>query len=168
MNKRDCFPDTPGRRRRFHGPTPPAGWLKGRGACGIRAIPPGRPSRYSSATAKAGCSTNRYPCRASPTDITVSRDGKWLAVIYTAGERRLCRRLLHRRLRRPHTRGDVDSVGVAAFNGVAIQPIALSFIFVLPGGHCSPGFFVSSCFNRYGANSQNCTKEAGAAEFPVI
>jgi len=51
--------------RHRHTPlTPPAGWLRGQGARGIRAIPPGMLSRYSSATDKAGHFTNPCPCRA--------------------------------------------------------------------------------------------------------
>ena len=52
------IPGTP-----FSRAKPPAGWLKGRGTYGIRAILPGMLSPYSSATAKAGRSTNRYPCQ---------------------------------------------------------------------------------------------------------
>jgi hypothetical protein len=35
--------------------------------------------------AKAACSTNPFHFRARPTDITVSYDRKWLAVIYSVG-----------------------------------------------------------------------------------
>jgi hypothetical protein len=70
-----------------HHPIPsmlPAGWPKGRGTSGTRATPRRRDLRSSSATTRAGCSTNRCPCRARrPTSLYLP-DRKWLAVIYTS------------------------------------------------------------------------------------
>jgi hypothetical protein len=61
------------------------------------------------------------PLPGVPTDVTVSHDGKWLAVIYSAaGDARVA-------VFAVNTYGDLalaatsDSIGVSAFNGVAIS-----------------------------------------------
>ena len=61
------------------------------------------------------------PVPGVPTDITVSRDGKWLAVIYTAGGD------AYVAVFSIDAYGDLtpvatsNSIGVAAFSGVAIS-----------------------------------------------
>jgi len=54
-----------------------------RGTFGIREIPPGWLSPSSSETVKAGPFYKSLPLPGSPTEITVSPDGKLLAVIYS-------------------------------------------------------------------------------------
>jgi hypothetical protein len=61
------------------------------------------------------------PVPGVPTDLTVSRDGKWLAVIYTSGGN------AYVAVFAIDAYGDLkpvatsESIGVASFNGVAIS-----------------------------------------------
>jgi len=82
---------------------------------------PATRSQYSSVTAAAVCSISRFRCRAHRSDVTVSHDRKWLAVIYSAGGG------AHVGVFGIDPYGDLtpvatsSSVGVTAFNGVAIS-----------------------------------------------
>ena len=80
------------------------------------------------------------PLPGSPTDITVSPDRKWLAVIYSASGSAYVSVFAiddHGDLTPVATSSSIG--GVASFSGVAIQPITIGFILVSPGGRRSPG-----------------------------
>jgi len=79
------------------------------------------------------------PLPGSPTDLTVSRDGKWLAVIYTSGSN------AYVAVFGIDAYGDLrplatsSSIGVASFNGVAFSEKVFDFILARPGGDLPPG-----------------------------
>ena len=104
-------------------PTPPAGWLKGQGACGIQGILPGMAISIFFSDSKGGAFYKSVPLpgMGTPKDITVSPDFKWLAVIYTYDSEGYIA------VYSIDTYGDLTylattpSVGVAAFSGVAFS-----------------------------------------------
>ena len=81
--KRECFP--------IAGPTPPYPtnapcWVaKGPGNVWYTGNSPGQAISIFFSDGQGGIFYKSVPLPGSPTDITVSRDRKWLAVIYAAG-----------------------------------------------------------------------------------
>jgi hypothetical protein len=109
------------------GPTPPYPtnapcWVaKGAGNIWYTGNSPGDAISIFFSDGQGGVFYKSVPLPGSPTDITVSPDGKWLAVIYTAsGEAYVAVFSID-------AHGDLtpvatsDSIGVAAFSGVAIS-----------------------------------------------
>jgi hypothetical protein len=109
------------------GPTPPYPanapcWVaKGAGSIWYTGNSPGKAISIFFSDGQGGVFYKSVPLPGSPTDITVSHDRKWLAVIYAAnGE-------AHIAVFSMDAYGDLtpvatsDSVGVAAFSGVAIS-----------------------------------------------
>lgn len=109
------------------GPTPsfpsnaPCWVAKGRGNVWYTGNSPGDSISIFFTDAQGGVFYKSVPLPGSPTDITVSQDGKWLAVIYTAeGEGYVAVFSID-------DYGDLapvatsNSIGVAGFNGVAIS-----------------------------------------------
>jgi hypothetical protein len=116
---RDVFPIT--------GPTPPFPtnapcWVaKGPGSAWYTGNSPGHAISIFFSDSHGGVLYKSLPLPGVPTDVTVSHDGKWLAVIYSAaGDARVA-------VFAVNTYGDLalaatsDSIGVSAFNGVAIS-----------------------------------------------
>jgi len=109
------------------GPTPPYPtnapcWVaKGPGNVWYTGNAPGDAISIFFSDAQGGTFYKSVPLPGSPTDITVSADRKWLAVIYTAGG------AAHVATFAIDQYGDLspvatsNSIGVAAFNGVAIS-----------------------------------------------
>jgi hypothetical protein len=109
------------------GPTPPYPtnapcWVaKGRGNVWYTGNSPGQAISIFFSDGQGGVFYKSVPLPGMPTDITVSHDGKWLAVIYTAGGD------AYVAVFAIDAYGDLtpvatsDSIGVAAFNGVAIS-----------------------------------------------
>jgi hypothetical protein len=120
VNKhREVFPIT--------GPTPPYPtnapcWVaKGPGSLWYTGNSPGHAISIFFSDSHGGVFYKSLPLPGAPTDVTVSHDGKWLAVIYSAaGDARVA-------VFAVDVYGDLtlaatsDSVGVSAFNGVAIS-----------------------------------------------
>ena len=116
---RDVFP--------IVGPTPPYPsnapcWVaKGPGSAWYTGNSPGQAISIFFSDGQGGVFYKSVPVPGVPTDITVSRDGKWLAVIYTAGTN------AYVAVFAIDAYGDLtpvatsNSIGVAAFNGVAIS-----------------------------------------------
>jgi hypothetical protein len=109
------------------GPTPPFPvnapcWVaKGAGNIWYTGNSPGKAVSIFFSDSQGGVFYKSVPLPGSPTDITVSRDGKWLAVIYSAsGEASVAVFSID-------TYGDLapvatsDAIGVPGFNGVAIS-----------------------------------------------
>jgi hypothetical protein len=117
--KRDVFPVV--------GPTPPYPtnapcWVaKGPGSVWYTGNSPGQAISIFFSDGQGGIFYKSVPLPGAPTDITVSRDHKWLAVIYTAGGEGYVS------VFSIDTYGDLtpvatsNSVGVAAFSGVAFS-----------------------------------------------
>ncbi len=99
-------------------------WLaKGRGNIWYAGNSPGQAISIFFSDGQGGTFYKSVPLAGTPTDITVSRDGKWLAVIYTAADGsggRIAVFAIDRY-------GDLSlaatssPIGIAAFNGVAIS-----------------------------------------------
>jgi hypothetical protein len=109
------------------GPTPPFPtnapcWVaKGRGNIWYTGNSPGHAISIFFSDDQGGVFYKSVPLPGGPTDITVSPDGEWLAVIYSAsGDARVAVFSVgaYGDLRLAATSG---SVGVAAFNGVAVS-----------------------------------------------
>ncbi len=117
--ERSVFPVT--------GPTPPFPtnapcWVaKGRGNIWYTGNSPGHAISIFFSDAKGGVFYKSVPLAGAPTDVTVSADGRWLAVIYSAGGD------AHFAVFSIDAYGDLTpaatsgSVGVAAFSGIAIS-----------------------------------------------
>jgi len=97
-------------------------WVaKGRGNIWYTGNSPGQAISIFFSDGQGGAFYKSIPLPGSPTDITVSRDGKWLAVIYTAGGQGYVA------VYSIDAYGDLTyvatspSVSIAAFNGVAIS-----------------------------------------------
>ena len=109
------------------GPTPPYPsnapcWVaKGPGSVWYTGNSPGLAISIFFSDGQGGIFYKSVPLPGSPTDITVSRDHKWLAVIYTAGNEG------YLSVFSIDAYGDLapvatsSSIGVAAFNGVAFS-----------------------------------------------
>jgi hypothetical protein len=109
------------------GPTPPFPsnapcWVaKGPGSVWYTGNSPGHAISIFFSDAQGGVFYKSVPVPGVPTDLTVSRDGKWLAVIYTAGGN------AYVAVFGIDAYGDLtpvatsNSIGVASFNGVAIS-----------------------------------------------
>lgn len=109
------------------GPAPPYPsnapcWVaKGPGSAWYTGNSPGHAISVFFSDGQGGVFYKSVPLPGAPTDITVSRDGKWLAVIYTAGGD------AYVAVFAIDAYGDLtpvatsNSIGVAAFNGVAIS-----------------------------------------------
>jgi len=109
------------------GPTPsypknaPCWVAKGPGSVWYTGNSPGMAISIFFSDGQGGLFYKSIPLLGSPTDITVSPDGKWLAVIYTAGGEGYVAVFAI------DAYGDLtpvatsSSIGVAAFNGVAIS-----------------------------------------------
>jgi hypothetical protein len=109
------------------GPTPPYPtnapcWVaKGAGNIWYTGNSPGQAISIFFTDGQGGIFYKSVPLGGSPTDITVSRDGKWLAVIYSAGGE------AYLSVFSIDSFGDLspvatsNSIGVAAFSGVAIS-----------------------------------------------
>jgi hypothetical protein len=109
------------------GPTPPYPsnapcWVaKGPGSAWYTGNSPGRAISIFFSDGQGGVFYKSVPVPGVPTDLTVSPDGKWLAVIYTAGTN------AYVAVFAIDAYGDLtpvatsNSVGVASFNGVAIS-----------------------------------------------
>jgi hypothetical protein len=109
------------------GPTPPYPtnapcWVaKGPGSAWYTGNSPGHAISVFFSDGQGGVFYKSLPLPGAPTDLTVSRDGKWLAVIYTAGGEGYVGVFAI------DAYGDLspvamsNAVGVAAFNGVAIS-----------------------------------------------
>ena len=109
------------------GPTPPYPtnapcWVaKGPRSVWYTGNSPGQAISIFFTDGQGGVFYKSLPLPGSPTDITVSRDRKWLAVIYSAASE------AHVAVFAIDTYGDLspvatsNSIGVAAFNGVAIS-----------------------------------------------
>ena len=109
------------------GPTPPYPsnapcWVaKGPGNVWYTANSPARAISIFFSDDQGGVFYKSVPLPGVPTDITVSSDGKWLAVIYSAsGDAHVAVFSVDGHGDLTHV-ADSDSVGVAAFNGVAIS-----------------------------------------------
>jgi hypothetical protein len=109
------------------GPTPayptnaPCWVAKGPGSAWYTGNSPGHAISIFFSDAQGGAFYKSVPLPGAPSDITVSRDGKWLAVIYvTGGEGYVSVFAID-------SYGDLtpvatsNPVGVAGFNGVAIS-----------------------------------------------
>jgi hypothetical protein len=100
-------------------------WLaKGRGNVWYSGNSPGQAISIFFSDGQGGVFYKSVPVPGVPTDLTVSRDGSWLAVIYTAATDNLARVAVFS----IDTYGDLAQAatsqpvgGVAAFNGVAIS-----------------------------------------------
>ena len=111
------------------GPQPPYPanapcWLaKGAGNIWYSANSPGQAISIFFSDSRGGVFYKSMPLPGTPTDITVSRDGKWLAVIYTAADGSGA----HVAVFAIDAFGDLspvatsNSIGVTAFSGVAIS-----------------------------------------------
>jgi hypothetical protein len=109
------------------GPTPPYPsnapcWVaKGPGSIWYTGNSPGHAISIFFSDGQGGVFYKSIPLPGAPTDVAVSQDRKWLAVIYAAGGRGFVA------VFRIDAYGDLTSVatssaiGVAAFNGVAIS-----------------------------------------------
>ena len=109
------------------GPTPPFPsnapcWVaKGPGSVWYTGNSPGHAISVFFSDAQGGVFYKSVPVPGVPTDLAVSRDGKWLAVIYTAGGN------AYVAVFAVDAYGDLkqvvtsESIGVASFNGVAIS-----------------------------------------------
>ena len=84
------------------GPAPPYPtnapcWVaKGAGNIWYTGNSPGQAISIFFSDSQGGVFYKSLPLPGSPTDITVSRDGNWLAVIYSVGRQCICCRLFHR------------------------------------------------------------------------
>src|SRR5215469_2967243 len=109
------------------GPTPPYPsnapcWVaKGSGSVWYTGNSPGHAISIFFSDAQGGVFYKSVPLSGSPTDLTVSRDGKWLAVIYTSGSN------AYVAVFGIDAYGDLtplatsSSIGVASFSGVAFS-----------------------------------------------
>ena len=109
------------------GPTPPYPsnapcWVaKGPGSVWYTGNSPGQAISIFFSDAQGGVFYKSVPLPGSPTDLTVSRGGKWLAVIYTSGSN------AYVAVFGIDAYGDLrplatsSSIGVASFNGVAFS-----------------------------------------------
>jgi hypothetical protein len=109
------------------GPTPPFPtnapcWVaKGPGSAWYTGNSPGHAISIFFSDGRGGVFYKSVPLAGAPTDVTVSHDRKWLAVIYSAGGD------AHVEVFAIDPYGDLtpvatsSSVGVTAFNGVAIS-----------------------------------------------
>jgi hypothetical protein len=109
------------------GPTPayptnaPCWVAKGAGNIWYTGNSPGEAISIFFSDSQGGIFYKSVPLPGSPSDITVSADGKWLAVIYVAGSQG------HVAVFAIDSYGDLtpvatsSSIGVAGFNGVAIS-----------------------------------------------
>jgi hypothetical protein len=109
------------------GPTPsyptnaPCWVAKGPGSVWYTGNSPGHAISIFFSDGQGGVFYKSLPLPGAPTDITVSRDGKWLAIIYAAGGEGYVS------VYGIDAYGDLtpvatsNSIGVAAFNGVAIS-----------------------------------------------
>ena len=109
------------------GPTPPYPsnapcWVaKGPGSVWYTGNSPGQAISIFFSDAQGGVFYKSVPLPGSPTDLTVSRDGKWLAVIYTSGSN------AYVAVFGIDAYGDLrplatsSSIGIASFNGVAFS-----------------------------------------------
>jgi hypothetical protein len=88
---------------------------------GIRAIPPVRLSPYSSVDAQGGVFYKSIPLPGTPTDITVSRDRKWLDLIYAAGGEGFVSVFAIDAYGDLSPVATSNSIGASAFSGVAIS-----------------------------------------------
>jgi hypothetical protein len=105
-------------------PTNAPCWLtKGPGSAWYSGNSPGHAISIFFSDAQGGAFYKSIPLPGVPTDITVSRDGKWLAVIYTASDGSGARVAVYS----IDPYGDLtlaatsSPVGVSVFNGVAIS-----------------------------------------------
>ncbi len=109
------------------GPTPPYPsnapcWVaKGPGSVWYTGNSPGLAISIFFSDSQGGVFYKSIPLPGSPTDITVSRDHKWLAVIYTAGGEGYVSVFAIDKYGDLTPVATSNSVGVAAFNGVAIS-----------------------------------------------
>lgn len=109
------------------GPTPPYPtnapcWVaKGRGNIWYTGNSPGHAISIFFSDGKGGVFYKSVPLPGAPTDITVSRDGKWLAVIYAANGSGYVSVFAIDRYGDLSPEATSDPVGVAAFSGVAIS-----------------------------------------------
>ena len=99
-------------------------WLaKGPGNIWYAGNSPGQAISIFLSDGQGGVFYKSVPLPGAPTDVTVSRDGKWLAVIYTAADGSGARVAVFS----IDTYGDIspaatsNPIGVATFNGVAIS-----------------------------------------------
>jgi hypothetical protein len=94
---------------------------KGAGNVWYTANSPGEAISIFFSDGQGGVFYKSVPLPGSPTDITVSADGKWLAVIYAASGD------AHVAVFAIDNYGDLtpvatsDAIGIASFNGVAIS-----------------------------------------------
>ena len=105
-------------------PTNAPCWLaKGPGSIWYSANSPGQAISIFFSDAQGGVFYKSVPLPGVPTDITVSADRKWLAVIFTAADNSGARVAVYA----IDSAGDLShvatssAIGVAAFNGVAIS-----------------------------------------------
>jgi hypothetical protein len=116
---RDVFP--------IVGPTPPYPsnapcWVaKGPGSAWYTGNSPGQAISIFFSDGQGGVFYKSVPVPGVPTDITVSRDGKWLAVIYTAGTNAYVAVFAIDAYGDLKPMATSESIGVASFNGVAIS-----------------------------------------------
>jgi len=97
-------------------------WVaKGPGSVWYTGNSPGHAISIFFSDAQGGVFYKSVPLQGSPTDLTVSRDGRWLAVINTAGSN------AYGAVFGIDAYGDLtlvassNSIGVASFNGVAFR-----------------------------------------------
>ena len=109
------------------GPTPPYPmnapcWVaKGPGSAWYTGNSPGNAISIFLTDGQGGVFYKSIPLPGSPTDITVSRDRKWLAVIYSAGGEGYVGVFAIDRYGDLTPVAASNSIGVSAFNGVAIS-----------------------------------------------
>jgi hypothetical protein len=109
------------------GPTPPFPsnapcWVaKGPGSAWYTGNTPGHAISIFFSDGQGGVFYKSIPLPGGPTDITVSRDGKWLAVIYTASSEGYVAVFAIDAYGDLTLEATSNSIGVAAFNGVAIS-----------------------------------------------
>ena len=94
---------------------------KGPGSAWYTGNSPGQAISIFFSDGQGGVFYKSIPLPGSPTDITVSRDGKWLAVIYAAAAKVMSASSQLTPTATSHLWRRRPSVGVAAFSGVAFS-----------------------------------------------
>lgn len=119
--------DESGKLHAVVGPTPsypvnaPCWVAKGRGNIWYTGNSPKQAISIFFSDSQGGVFYKSAPLPGSPTDITVSHDGKWLAVIYSTGGNGYVAVFSIDRYGDLTPVGTSNAVGVAAFNGVAFS-----------------------------------------------